>query len=441
MSTTSSAICRAGLKPCKGAAQPRARVGHNVDRDTRADLLQIYRHAVAAVNGRDRVRAHLAAREAGAAARLVAIGKAAGAMALGACDALGDAVEAALVITKHGHAAAGFPPGLPVTVIEAGHPLPDEHSLLAGRALLEFIAQAPRPSNFVFLISGGTSALVEVPAGELRLAELQRAHQWLTGCGWDIDAINRVRMQLSRIKGGRLARYLEGHRVLQLLISDVPGDDPAIIGSGLLSAAAPGAPDRGGLPDWLSMRVRCAPPPPRADGGCLGAIETHIIATSMDARQAAAEHAQTLGYPVRLHRALITGEAEPAGHRLARQLCAAEPVLHIWSGETVVSLPDTPGRGGRCQSLALAAAQDLAGRAEHYLLAAGTDGGDGTGTTAGALIDGATLVRGRMHGLDDVECLRRADAGRFLEASGDLIKTGASGTNVMDLMLASRGMG
>lgn len=408
-------------------------------RDPRTDLLHIYRHAVAAVNGRIRVRDHLAAWKTQTKVRLVAIGKAAGAMALGAGDALGDAVEAALIITKYGHPATGFPAGLPVSVIEAGHPVPDANSIKAGGCLLDFIARAPRPSNFIFLISGGTSALVEVPAGDLQLAELRRAHQWLTGSGLPIADINRVRTQLSLIKGGRLALHLAGHRVLQLLISDVPGDDPAVIGSGLLNPAASAAspePVAHALPEWLADSTGRAPPPPRADAPCFRTIETHIVATALDARRAAAEQAQTLGYPVRLHRALITGAAEQAGRRLADLLCAGEPLLHIWSGETVVELPDTPGRGGRCQNLALAAAQHLAGHAGHYLLAAGTDGGDGPGPAAGALVDGATIARGRTRGFDDAACLRRADAGSFLAASGDLIHTGASGTNVMDLMLA-----
>jgi hydroxypyruvate reductase len=407
-----------------------------MDRDPRADLLHIYQRAVAAVNGRIRVRDHLAARRVDAKVRVIAIGKAAGPMALGACDALGAAVEAALIVTKYGHAVTGFPAALPVTVIEAGHPLPDANSLAAGQHLLAFIAQAPRPATFLFLISGGASALVEAPAGDLPLADLRRAHEWLLGCGRDIAAINRVRTRLSRIKGGRLARWLDGHRALQLLISDVPGDDPAVIGSGLLSPQSPLT--ECDLPVWLAELIEHTPAPPPAAGRCFDAIETRIIATALDARTAAAAQAQALGYTTRLHQTLVTGEAETAGRHLAGTLSGGGRLLHIWSGETVVTLPADPGQGGRCQTLALAAAQDLASRESHYLLAAGTDGGDGPGPAAGALIDGATLARGRAAGLDDVECLRRADAGRFLAASGDLIRAGASGTNVMDLMLACK---
>lgn len=413
-----------------------------MNRDARADLLEIYRHAVAAVNGRARVRAHLTGLGTGGGrVRLVAIGKAAGPMALGACDVLGAAVESALVVTKYGHAAPGFSAALPVEVIEAGHPLPDANSLRAGSRLLEFVARAPAPSSFLFLISGGASALVEVPPDPLGLADLRRAHDWLLGCGWDIAANNRMRTRFSRIKGGRLAPYLGGVPTRQLLISDVPGDDPAVIGSGLLTPGAAAAAPGREPPEWLARLAAHAEAPPAAGAACFRAIETRLIATSRDARRAAAERARALGYRVRLYPDLITGEAEPAGRRLAHRLRNAGPLLHVWSGETVVTLPETPGRGGRCQQLALAAAVELAGLSGHVLLAAGTDGGDGPGTAAGALVDGATVARGRGRGLDPSDCLRRADAGAFLEASGDLIHTGASGTNVMDLMLACKDTG
>ncbi|MCC6206638.1 MAG: DUF4147 domain-containing protein [Gammaproteobacteria bacterium] len=401
----------------------------------------MYRHAVASVNGRDRVRTHLAGWEPGARVRVIAIGKAAGPMAIGACDALGAAVESVMVITKYGHATAGLPSGVPVTTIEAGHPLPDANSLRAGIDLFGFIARAPAPSTFLFLISGGASALVEAPPEPVRFADLRRAHDWLLGCGWDIAAINRVRTRLSLIKGGRLASYLGGVRTLQLLISDVPGDDPAVIGSGLLTPAASNGPPGREPPAWLAELAAYTPDPPAAGAPCFSAIETRLIATSRDARLSAAECAHALGYRVRQYPELITGEAEQAGRRLARLLRDEGPLLHVWSGETVVTLPEAPGRGGRCQHLALAAAAELAGLSGHVLLAAGTDGGDGPGAAAGAVIDGDTVARGRARGLDPLESLRRADAGAFLEASNDLIPAGASGTNVMDLLLACKPAG
>ena len=410
-----------------------------MERDMRADLLQIYRHAVAAVDGRARVREHLVATGLSARVRVVAVGKAAGAMALGACDALGDAVEAVLIITKHGHAVSGFPPGVSVRSIEAGHPVPDEQSLVAGRSLLGFIAGTPRTTALLLLLSGGASALVEVPAEGIALADLQRAHRWLTGCGRDIAAINRVRMQLSGIKGGRLAQRLDGRRSLQLLISNVPGDDPAIIGSGPLTPAPGGAPAWTGAPVWLTEMAARAAPPPLPDDPAFHTIETRLIATAGDARRAAAEHAHRLGYPVHLHEVLVTGEAEAAGRRLVARLLEDPAGVHVWSGETVVTLPAMPGRGGRCQQLALAAAQVLDGCAAHYLLAAGTDGGDGPGAAAGALVDGATLARGQAQGREAARCLREADAGSFLAASGDLLPATVTGTNVMDLMLAGKG--
>jgi len=143
-----------------------------------------------------------------------------------------------------------------------------------------------------------------------------------------------------------------------------------------------------------------------------------------------------MGLMVTLHPALLTGDAADAGRLCAQALAASAPgTLHVWGGETTVVMPPQPGRGGRCQQLALAAAQEIAGRDEIWLLAGATDGTDGPGDEAGALVDGQSIFRGHAEGLDISDCLGRADSGRFLEASGDLIQTGPTGTNVMDLVL------
>jgi glycerate 2-kinase len=143
--------------------------------------------------------------------------------------------------------------------------------------------------------------------------------------------------------------------------------------------------------------------------------------------------------PVQVHEPFVDGPAGPAGRRLARALLGGPPGLHIWGGETTVVLPDSPGRGGRNQHLALAAAIELSGRPDVLLLSAGTDGTDGPTDDAGALVDGATLERARDAGLTAAASLARADSGTLLEASGDLIRTGPTGTNVMDLILGWRG--
>ncbi len=401
----------------------------------RRDLLDIYRHALAAVSGRSRVRLALAGEAFECPVRLVAIGKAAGAMAQGAFDALGDRIAAALIVTRQGHDTG--PADLPALRIEAAHPVPDTSSLAAGEALIDFVDATPPATPLLFLISGGTSALVEVPRAGIQLETLQGAYRWLLGSGLPIGAVNRVRARLSRIKGGRLAGRLRGQRVLQLLISDVPGDDPATIGSGLLVPARDEAlsPDiERYLPGWLRELIANVDAPVTTGA----AVETRIVATVRDACAAAAARGLALGYRTVIARTLLEGDAAETGHAIAAAVAAAAPGLQVHGGETVVSLPEVPGRGGRCQSLALAAAIDIAGRDDLYLLAAGTDGSDGAGGAAGALVDGGTVARGIGARLDPGDCLRRADAGAFLDLAGDLIYTGPGNTNVMDLVLGLR---
>lgn len=402
----------------------------------RTDLLTCYHAALAAVQGADGVRRFLVARPLHGEVRAVAIGKAAAAMLEGAGGALGDRLRRALLITKAGHA----PPerAANVTVIEAGHPYPDARSLAAGEQLLQFIAAAPAEAALLFLISGGTSSLVEVLPPQMPLDELQRLNRWLLGSGWDIRRMNALRKRLSAIKGGRLAAYLQGRRALQLLISDVPGDAPADIGSGLLVADEVTAIDESALPGWLRSLLQRVPPAPLPGQAAFATIETHIVASLDQALAAAAASARRLGYEVRLAPDRLTGDATAAGGRLAHTLLEGPAGVQLWGGETTVVLPAQPGRGGRNQQLALAAAEVLAGHDKLWLLAAGTDGSDGPGGDAGALVDGGTIARGELEELDAADCLRRADAGRFLEASGDLITTGPTGTNVMDVVIAMK---
>lgn len=400
--------------------------------DARQQLLRVYAAVLKAVDGAAAAHNRLVHAQVGQAVHLVAIGKAAVAMAHGACDALGDRLAAALVITKHGYGDPDWRDPR-VTLLEAGHPLPDADSLTAGDRLLQFIQQAPADAPFVFLISGGASALVEVLPEGVGLEQLRAANEWLLGCGWDIARINRIRRALSCIKGGRLARHLGERPVLNLLLSDVPGDDPAVIGSGLLvpdPLLSSPLPD--GVPAWLRSLAARTPAPPAA----VAAVTTEMLLSNRDARVAALAAAIANGWQVHAVPGLVTGDALERGRELAASLLAGPHGLYILGGETTVRLPAVPGRGGRCQALALAAAQLLSGHEECYLLAAGTDGSDGPTEDGGALVDGGTIARGALGGLDADECLARADAGSFLEASGDLIQTGPTGSNVMDVILA-----
>src|SRR3569832_1625560 len=398
---------------------------------SRADVLGVFHAAQAAVHGGTGVAAALRAMNVRGPRRAVAVGKAACAKWEGARDAL----EASLIVTKRGHvtpacAQAG------VTMIEAGPPRPDEHSLCAGEAVLRFITATPPAAPLLFLLSGGASSLMEVLPPGATLADLQRLNAWLLASGWPIDRMNAARRRLSCIKGGRLAVHVRGRRVLQLLISDVPGAAAADIGSGpLLPAHDEASFPIGELPAALQALVTQASS--SVDTATFAHIETRLVARQDDALDAAAAAARSAGHEAYLlHHERLAGDAAAQGQALAAASLQAPPGVHVWGGETTVALPPRPGRGGRNQQLALAAATVLAGYDGICLLAAGTDGSDGPGGDAGALVDGGTLARGALEGFDAVDHLRRADAGRFLEASGDLIHTGPTGTNVTDLVIA-----
>jgi hydroxypyruvate reductase len=337
------------------------------------------------------------------------------------------------VITKYGHGLES----LPYELIESGHPYPDDRSLEAGRRLLGFIDSAPSQTDWLFLISGGASSLVEALPEGMTLETLRRANQWLLGSGLSIAQMNRVRKGLSLIKGGRLAHYLAGRTVQNLLISDVPGDDPATIGSGLLVAE----PDSGvlpaGLPDWLLAALERMPEAPAADAPCFATITSRLLAGNHTALEAAARRAAELGLAVHRHEQALACPVEEAAGRVLSALASA-PGLHLFGGETTVVLPPEHGRGGRNQHLALLLAQAIAGTNDE-VLCAGTDGSDGETGDAGALVDGGTVERGDPEYPGGIQAaLWTFDAGRYLEASGDLIRTGPTGTNVMDLVLAWR---
>lgn len=394
-------------------------------------LLEIYQQALTAVHGRACVRAFLQRHPLTSPVHVIAIGKAACSMVQGAYDVL--RIENAFIVTKRDHVEP-----LPWPVLEAGHPLPDEQSIAAGQDLLDFVGALPSDANVLVLLSGGTSALVELLPEGVSLAQLRELNTWLLASGLEIASMNWYRKQLSRIKGGRLARLLAPRSVLCLAISDVPHDDPAAIGSGLLVADSR-QPVISAAPTNLLKALKSSPAAPVADDPCFRNVQFEIIARLDDAKRAAAQAARELGYAAKLHAEFVKDDALVAGKRLARTLMAApKGEIQIWGGETTIKLPAVPGRGGRNQSLALAAAQTLAGSEQVWFLSAGTDGSDGPGWDAGALVDGGTVMRGEEQGLNVVEALASANAGTFLEASGDLIETGPTGTNVMDLMLGLR---
>jgi glycerate 2-kinase len=402
----------------------------------RANLRDIFERALQAVDGRRRTAAFLRDHPPGGAAYVVAVGKAAAAMADGAAEVLGERLERALVISKARHMDNRLAGDPRFTFREAAHPVPDQRSLDAGDAMIRFLQSAPAEVEWLFLISGGASSLVEVPPAGMTLGALREVNRWLLGSGLPIAEVNRIRQAFSRIKGGRLAEFLAGRRGRVLLISDVAGDDPAIIGSGLLYGKEPVPVNTAGLPGWLGALLARFGMARTAEANPSQPVAHYVIARLGDALAAAAAHARLLGYPATVVSDLLQGDAATAGRGIVARLSGESPGIYLWGGEPTVRLPARPGRGGRCQSLALAAALAMRHDEPLVLLAAGTDGTDGPGEAAGAVVDAETVSRGVARGLDARQCLDGADAGTFLAASDDLVFTGPTGTNVTDIVLA-----
>lgn len=392
--------------------------------------------ALLEVNGRQRVRQWLASNLHDVQGIwVIAIGKAAESMYQGAVDEFASHIKGALIITKYGH----FTDRQQLCVgkvrcMEAGHPYSDENSLKAGGLLVEFINSIPEHDPVLFLISGGTSALVEVVPKHVTADDLYRFNEWLVAQGWPIDRMNACRKSVSLIKAGRLARQLGNRSVTQLLISDVPHNDISVIGSGLLAPETNGVPELPILPAWVSQMQTSIPEQPAQDAACFSHIQSQVIADNEVLRDAVAKLAIENQFVVQVNE-MMEGEIHDIAERIGNQIKQGEKGCYIWGGEGVIKLPDNPGTGGRCQALALEVACHLQGCSDVFLLAAGSDGTDGPGDVAGALVDGQTVERGSDPGLDVEFARQRADAGTFLAASGDLIDTGPTGTNVMDLVI------
>ena len=389
-------------------------------------LSGLFQVALDAVNGCNVVEQALERAPIEGNVAVVAIGKAAAAMMLGAQNQLKDQIQSALVITKADHCDQQ----LDWPCIESGHPIPNESSLEAGANLLDFIKNIPNDTKFLALISGGTSALVEVLPNGVDLGKLQKINEWLLGSGLTINEMNQVRQSVSLIKGGKTLNYLSQNKITQFLISDVKGNLPAIIGSGLFVSEQDNNEqlDTSKLPEWLRDLMQ-----PKERISSRVVTESHVVASNELACEAIIHKAKELGYTVNYHGQTLYGDVYEKADSLAFDLMKAESGIHIWGGETTIVLPEAVGRGGRNQSLALALACKLENKKGITVLVGATDGGDGSTEDAGAIIDGLTLQRG---GENANNYLTAADAGTFLAQAGDLISTGPTGTNVMDIVIA-----
>jgi glycerate-2-kinase len=428
-------------------------------RTPRAILEAILRESLHEVHAGERLRAALApcdgelavaGRPLAPGGKLVvlAAGKAAAVMAASLEDLAGARVAGGLAVTKDGH-------GVPLRRIalrEAGHPVPDARSEAAGQEALRMVSSCAADDVLLVLLSGGASALLACPVSGVTLEALAETTSLLLGSGAGIDELNTVRKHLTEVSGGRLARAARSARIEVLAVSDVPGDRLDVIGSGPCAADPSSFGDalevlrRRGLLARIPAGVRChleagrrgeVEETPKPGDASLARVRTTLLACNRDALAAAERAAACRGLrPLRLSEGLC-GEAREVGRRLAglgRSLRAREPLCLVAGGETTVTLRGE-GRGGRSQELALAAALELAGEDGIALLAAGTDGTDGPTDAAGAFADGGTRERGRRRGVDARACLARNDAYAFFLREGGLLRTGPTGTNVMDLVL------
>lgn len=364
---------------------------------------------------------------------LLAVGKAAWRMARAAQQVLGSRITAGLVVTKYHHSEG---PLGDLEIMESGHPVPDENSVRAAQRALEITQDLTAQDTVLLLVSGGGSALLELP--RIALDEMQHITQALLASGADITEMNAVRKRLSLVKGGRLAEHCAPAHVEALLLSDVLGDQPDAIASGLSAvdrnAAGSALPiaERYGLPLSAQARSCLAQPLPQA----LPHVHNRVIGGVSVLCRHAAEACAALGYQPEILTESLCCTARDAGvflSNIAQHYAGrGEKRAFLAGGETVVRLTGH-GKGGRNQELALAAAEGLRGLAGAAVFSVGSDGTDGPTDAAGGYADGATYDILRAQGISIPQILAENDAYHALAACGGLIQTGATGTNVNDL--------
>ena len=450
--------------------------------DRHAELRSIFSAAVAAVEPRAALLRYVRRagtrlllddwqHDLGADGRVVVVGagKASAAMAQAVEQLVGDRIDHGVVVVKYGHGAtlasdATLAHGATlakVQLMEAGHPVPDAAGEIAARALEKALHGLTANDLVIACWSGGASALLPAPRAGITLADKQETTRLLLASGGDIAALNAVRKHLSRSKGGQLAVRALPATVWCLAISDVVGDDPATIGSGPFVADPTTFAEvdahiqrlglRGQLPPSVTHLIadgvagKIAETPKPGDER-LAHVRYRVIANNAEAVAAAATAAQSIGYTPIIWRGPVTGEARAAGATFA---CAAlheqssgQRVCLIAGGETTVTLGKNHGIGGRNQEFALAAAGVLGaspwrgGPAPVAILSGGTDGNDGPTDAAGAIADGTTMNRAHAAGLDLEHHLSHHNAYPFFARLGDLVHSGPTGTNVMDIQVA-----
>jgi glycerate 2-kinase len=407
----------------------------------RAFLADLFHAAVAAADPARALEGRLPPPPRG---RTVVIGAGKGAAQLAAAfEDLWDAPCEGVVVTRYGYAA----PCRHIRVLEAAHPVPDDAGIAAAQALRAAVTGLGPEDLVIALICGGGSALLPAPPEGLGLADLQELNRALLTSGAPISVMNKIRKRFSTVNGGRLAELAAPARVVSLVVSDVPGDDPAEVASGPTVPGRPGAAEvralvdaRGiALPDRV-FRHLAAQPEDSLPADLGARCETQVIASAALSLEAAAEAARARGVNAWILSDAIEGEARDVAlvhSALARQAAGSgiphpAPLVLLSGGETTVTLRGQGGRGGRNAEFALSLALALDAVPGVTAMAADTDGIDGTEDNAGAFADGGTAAEMRAAGLDPAGMLRRNDAYGAFEAVQSLFVTGPTGTNVND---------
>lgn len=361
----------------------------------------------------------------------IAVGKVAAPMLQGALDNL-PSIKKSLLICPQSKITRQLKKNENIICVASSHPVPDEASIKAGNVLISFLEGRNKHDKILFLISGGTSALVEVPARGVTLETLQKVNQYLLASGKNIHQINAWRQQFSVIKGGGLLNWIDVSSVTQLLLSDVKDDKSEFIGSGLLvNKHTPVDAD-----EYLSSLLVSDLKTIEENTTSLEKnINTYVIGNINMAKQAVSDAAKAEGLKTFVYDEFLEGDVGELAEKLFMQLTKAESGIHIWGGESTVRLPEKPGIGGRNQTLALAFAKYISEVPDLHLLSAGTDGIDGNSNCAGAMVSHYTAKKAAKMGFDIDEEIQKANAGVLLMATDDLVKAN-SNTNVMDIIIA-----
>jgi hydroxypyruvate reductase len=408
----------------------------------RALLEDLFRTAVAAADPGRAIAPHLPKKPAGTTV-VVGAGKASAQMARAFEQLWDDPVEG-LVVTRYGHAA----PTTQIEIVEASHPVPDEAGYLAARRMMAKVHGLSHDDLVVALISGGGSALLPSPGPGLSFEDEQAVTRALLASGMPIGVMNLIRNEISAIKGGRLAALASPARVATLIVSDVAGDDPALVASG---PTVPIASSRAEVRHLISLYGLELPPaaiallashenePPRPDDPRFADNTVRIIASSALSLEAAAQHAALRGVAAHILSDSVEGEARDVAQVMAaiarevdlRNRPFPRPAVLLSGGETTVTVRGK-GKGGRNAEFLLAFALAIDGIDGITALAADTDGIDGSEDNAGAFADGSSASRMRAAGIDPRAALANNDAWTAFHAVGDLFVTGPTGTNVND---------